>query len=107
MRMVLNMRTLAALPLLLPLLAACGSGSGDDSGELSVVASFYPLQYVAQRVVGDQAEVQSVTAPGAEPHDAELTFSQTAEVVDADVLIHLSEFQPAVDEAVAQATDAV
>ena len=43
-----------------------------DSGEPEVVASFYPLQYVAQRVVGDHAEVANLTQPGVEPHDLEL-----------------------------------
>jgi zinc transport system substrate-binding protein len=87
----------------LPLLAGCGS-AGDDG--LSVVAAFYPLQYVAQRVAGEQTDVLSLTSPGTEPHDAELSVSQTAEVVDADVLVYLSGFQPAVDDAVEQADGA-
>jgi zinc transport system substrate-binding protein len=99
------MRLLAATPLLLALLAGCGSD--DDSDGLTVVASFYPLQYVTQQVAGDHADVSSLTGPGAEPHDAELTVRQTAEVVDADVLVYLSGFQPAVDDAAEQTEAAV
>jgi zinc transport system substrate-binding protein len=106
LRIVPNMRSPTALALLLPLLAACGSGPGSDSGGLSVVTSFYPLQYVTQRVVGNQVDVESLTAPGTEPHDAELTVARTAEVIDADVVVYLSGFQPAVDEAVEQAEGA-
>ncbi len=89
--------------LLLPVLTGCGATH--DNG-LSVVASFYPLQYVAQRVAGDQVDVVNLTSPGMEPHDTELTVSQTAEVVDAEVIVYLSGFQPAVDDALGQAPDA-
>ena len=61
------------------------STSGGSADGLRVVASFYPLQYVAQRVDGDHAEVQSLTSPGKEPHDAELTVRQTAEVAQAAI----------------------
>ena len=44
-----------------------------DEDRLQVLASFYPLQYVAQRVAGERASVRSLTEPGAEPHDVELT----------------------------------
>ncbi len=87
-----------------PLLAACGT-SGDTSGSGDgprVVAAFYPLEYVAQRLAGDHADVQSLATPGAEPHDLELTIAQTAAVADADVLVVSTGFQPAVDATVAQ-----
>jgi zinc transport system substrate-binding protein len=67
-----------------------------------VVASFYPLQYVAQRVAGEHADVDSLTSPGQEPHDLELTVRQTAAVAGADVVVTLSDFQPSVDDAVEQ-----
>ena len=101
------MRFLALLLLTAsPLLSGCGAVAGGGGQGLSVVASFYPLQYVAQRIAGEEADVTSLTAPGTEPHDAELSVSQTAEVVDADVLVYLSGFQPSVDDAVEQAGDA-
>lgn len=88
-------------PLLALLLAGCGN-AGADSGKPTVVASFYPLQYVAERVVGTHAEVRNLTSPGKEPHDLELTVMQTAEVADADIAFYQQGFQPAVDEAIAQ-----
>ena len=42
-------------------LRRCAAG-GDGGAE--VVASFYPLQYVAERIVGDHAEVANLTTPG-------------------------------------------
>jgi zinc transport system substrate-binding protein len=99
MRIIVMYRRLlpfAAL-LLLPL-AACG-GTGND-GRPTVVASFYPLQFVAERIVGDHAEVKNLTSPGVEPHDLELTVRQVAEIGDADVALYESGLQPAVDQAI-------
>lgn len=82
--------------------AACGS-SGPADGGLSVVAGFYPLQFVAQRVGGEGVRVVNLTQPGAEPHDLELSPSQVGEISDADLALYLHGFQPAVDEAIEQA----
>jgi len=90
------------LPLVLVLaaapLSACAVGS--SGGESEVVASFYPLQYVAERVVGEHAEVTNLTEPGVEPHDLELSPQQVAEVSGASVLLYEKGLQPAVDDAV-------
>jgi zinc transport system substrate-binding protein len=106
---------LASVPALALVLAACGSATTDESASttspsavapaVSVVASFYPLEWAAQQVGGDRVEVTSLTAPGAEPHDLELTPQQVAAVTEADLVLYLAEFQPAVDDAVAQAPD--
>ena len=80
------------------------SGPPATDGRLQVVASFYPLQYAAQRVAGKRADVTNLTRPGAEPHDLEIPPKQTAEVVDADLVLYESGFQPAVDDVVAQNT---
>jgi len=87
-------------------LAACSSGgsggSGGSSGDdgVAVLASFYPLQYVTEQVGGDLVSVDSLTPPGAEPHDLELSPAQVDEVGRADLVVYLSEFQAAVDDAV-------
>ena len=90
-------------------LAACGSddttASSADEG-WTVVAAFYPLQFVAERVGGDLVTVTNLTKPGAEPHDLELAPQDLGELTDADLALYLSGFQPAVDEAVATADGA-
>ena len=93
---------LAPAALLLPLLVSCGEDAGASDTRPQVVTGFYALEYVAERIAGDRAQVSSLTTPGQEPHDAELTVSQTAEVAEADLVVHLSGFQPVVDEAVEQ-----
>ena len=93
---------LAALLAVAPLLGACGGALGSDDGRPHVVASFYPLQYVAERVAGDHAEIVNLTTPGGEPHDLELSVRQTAEISEADLAFYQKGFQPAVDDAIEQ-----
>jgi zinc transport system substrate-binding protein len=85
------------------LLADPGPQPATD-GRLSVVASFYPLQYVTQRIAGSHAVVTSLTPPGAEPHDLELTPKDVAGVDRAQLVVYLKGFQPAVDDAVSAET---
>ena len=82
--------------------AAGADGAAADGGGLSVVASFYPLEWLSQQVVGDRASVSTLTPPGAEPHEFELTPQDVAAVADADLVVHLATLQPSVDEAVEQ-----
>jgi zinc transport system substrate-binding protein len=87
-----------------PLLTGCGGGPGDGAGT-QVVASFYPLQYVAQRIAGRHADVEDLASPGVEPHDLELTLQQTAAIADADLVVYSRGFQPAVDDTVDENAD--
>lgn len=80
---------------------AGGAGATAD-GELSVVTSFYPLQYLTERVAGDDATVTNLTQPGSEPHDLELTPALTAEIVDADLVVYESALQPSVADNIDQ-----
>jgi zinc transport system substrate-binding protein len=91
----------------LVLVAGCGTGpaggsSSTSSDQLDVVVAFYPFQFIAERVAGDRARVTSLTQPGAEPHDLELTPRQVGGLSSADLVIYEKTFQPAVDQAVAQ-----
>jgi zinc transport system substrate-binding protein len=92
--------------------ASCGDDSDAASGQtssgdvISIEASFYPLQWMAEQVGGDRVEVASLAEPGAEPHDLELTPRDVADITDADVVVYLAGFQPAVDDAVEQVDDA-
>lgn len=83
------------------LVLTAGCGSDDDAGDdgLQVLAGFYPLEWAAERVGGDRISVDALTPPGAEPHDLELTPRDVASVEDADLLVYLAGFQPALDEA--------
>ena len=88
-------------------LSACTStaSSGDSSskdGSLTVMASFYPLKYLAEKVGGEHVSVTSLTPDGAEPHDLELSPKMVDSLSSADAVIYLAGFQSAVDEAIEQ-----
>jgi zinc transport system substrate-binding protein len=93
---------LSALALATTGCAAFSDNSGAGDGPIQVAAAFYPLQYVTQRVAGDLATVENLTQPGKEPHDLELTIKETAEIVDAGLVVYESGFQPTVDDAIDQ-----
>ncbi|MFE1411813.1 metal ABC transporter substrate-binding protein [Streptomyces sp. NPDC058746] len=80
---------------------ASAAGSGKD-GKLDVMASFYPMQFLAEQIGKDHVKVSTLTKPGVEPHDLEITPKQTGQLGEADVVLYLKTLQPAVDKAVAQ-----
>ncbi|WBP91762.1 metal ABC transporter substrate-binding protein [Kitasatospora cathayae] len=87
-------------------LTACGGSSsakGTD-GKLNVVASFYPMEFLAQQIGKDHVSITDLTAPGVEPHDLELTAKQVAGVQKADAIVYLKGLQPTVDQAVDQSS---
>lgn len=88
-------------------LSACSSTapsstSGAKDGTLTVMASFYPLQYLAEQIGGEHVTVTSLTPAGAEPHDLELSPKTVDALSSADAVIYLAGFQSAVDEAIEQ-----
>ncbi|WP_405853520.1 zinc ABC transporter substrate-binding protein [Streptomyces sp. NBC_00090] len=91
---------------LVSLSACAGTSDAADkgsSGKLDVVASFYPMQYLAEQIGGGHVAVNTLTKPGVEPHDLELKPRQIGELGEADVILYLKGIQPAVDDAIAQA----
>ncbi|MET9379286.1 metal ABC transporter substrate-binding protein [Streptomyces sp. NPDC002992] len=96
-----------AVSLGLVTLSACSGTSGaadkESDGKLAVVASFYPMQYLAEQIGGEHVAVTTLTKPGVEPHDLELKPKQIGELGEADYVLYLKGIQPAVDEAIKQA----
>ncbi|MDT0345258.1 metal ABC transporter substrate-binding protein [Streptomyces litchfieldiae] len=100
---------LAAGATALSLLTVAGCGSDDDGGgggsadgKLDVIASFYPMEFLAERIGGEHVSVSTLAEPGAEPHDLDISPRQTAELTEADLVVYLAGLQPAVDEAIEQ-----
>ncbi len=84
-------------------LTACSSSAADDKdGKLDVVASFYPMQYLAEQIGGDHVSVTNLTEPGQEPHDLDIPAKQRGQLEESDVALYLKGLQPAVDAAIDQ-----
>ncbi|MFF5441044.1 metal ABC transporter substrate-binding protein [Streptomyces achromogenes] len=85
-------------------LAGCSgdaAGAGNTS-KFDVVASFYPMTFLAERIGGDHVHVTTLTSPGQEPHDLELSTRQIASLEESDAVLYLKNLQPSVDKAVDQ-----
>ncbi|WP_062521118.1 metal ABC transporter substrate-binding protein [Demequina silvatica] len=78
-----------------------GGESANPDAALTVAAAFYPLEYVAQHVGGDLVSIVSMTPKGVEAHDVELSPNTVRQLDAADLALYLSDFQPAVDDAIA------
>lgn len=101
--------TVAAVAALSLVLSACSSATPEASssqsataaGEVVIVhAAFYPLEFLAKTIGGDQIQVISLTVPGAEPHDMELSPVQVAELEKTSLALFIDDFMPAVDQAI-------
>jgi zinc transport system substrate-binding protein len=87
--------------------AGCSGGTPANpdvtAPSVRVVTSFYPLQFVAERVGGGLVAVENLTPPGAEPHDLELGANDLVSLREADLVVYLRGVATAVDDAVATA----
>ncbi|KNB52990.1 metal ABC transporter substrate-binding protein [Streptomyces caatingaensis] len=100
----ITVRVAVAAALGLVSLSACASDedAGHKEGQIDVIASFYPMEFLAHEIGGDHVHVTGLTKPGQEPHDLELKPRQVAALGKADAVVYLKGLQPAVDEAVKQ-----
>ncbi|MFD8812718.1 metal ABC transporter substrate-binding protein [Streptomyces sp. NPDC059627] len=84
-------------------LTACGGdATAAQTGKFDVVASFYPMAYLADQIGGGHVHVTSLTQPGQEPHDLEISARDNAMLQESDAVLYLKNLQPSVDDAVAQ-----
>jgi len=90
-------------------LAACSSSTDGErsrdpkAGRPVIATSFYPIQWLASQLVGDDAEVISLTPEGTEPHDIAVDANGQKELSKANVVLYLGAgFQPDVQRAVDQ-----
>ncbi|WP_405967193.1 metal ABC transporter substrate-binding protein [Streptomyces sp. NBC_00015] len=103
-RLISGTAVAAVTALGLGTLSACSSDSAAaaNTDKFDVVASFYPMAFLAEQIGGDHVNVTSLTEPGQEPHDLEISAKQTAALQESDAVLYLKDLQPSVDDAVAQ-----
>ncbi|MEV7234904.1 metal ABC transporter substrate-binding protein [Streptomyces sp. NPDC051020] len=102
-RLIPTAAVAGAVALGLTALSACSPSDAADhkaGDKLNVVASFYPMQFLAEEIGGTHVSVSTLTKPGVEPHDLELSPRQIGGLGDADYILYLKGIQPAVDDAI-------
>jgi zinc transport system substrate-binding protein len=79
------MRTaVLAMLLVAPLIAGCAT---EGSGAPDVMTTFYPLEFLGDRIANGTLRVDSLVAPGVEPHDWEPTPADVARMAGARLYV--------------------
>ncbi len=100
---------MSRLVVLAVVLVAAAGCDGDERERPTVVAGFYPLAWAAAQVAEDaevEFEIVNLTRAGAEPHDLELSPDDVELVRDAEVVVYVGGFQPALEDALEERTGA-
>lgn len=82
--------------------ASTAQASGSSADTMTVAASFYPIQFLAERIGGDLVSVYSVTPQNVDPHSFELSPRDVTDLDNADLVVYVPGFQPSLDSAVDQ-----
>jgi zinc transport system substrate-binding protein len=104
MKMKLGILSSAVVATALAVTGCAGSAPTTSAGgateKINVTVAAYPLQFLTERILGEAGTVTNLTAPGAEPHDLELSAKQIADMSASAAVVYIAGFQPAVDEAI-------
>lgn len=88
----MSLKTILASLATCIVLSGCGTttpaAAPATPAKLSVVASFYPLAFLAESIGGSNVQVTTIIPAGAEPHDYEPTPKEIASIYKAAVFIH-------------------
>lgn len=94
---------LLALALISPALVACSSSdnAAEPVDRIVVSAALFPIAEIAQRVGGELVEVVTLTPPGSDAHDVELTAKQVQRLEQSDAVLYFGDnFQPGTQKAI-------
>lgn len=84
----------SVLPLILSAAALATAGCSAPAAKagtetFQVAASFYPVQYLAERIAGDSAAVTGLTPAGQEPHSVVLTGPDLVSLQESDLVFYI------------------
>ncbi len=77
-----------ALIIIITVTAVGLTTSTQETGKLSVVATFYPLAYLTERIGGDHVAVTQLVPSNTEIHTWEPSASHIAAAQDADIIVY-------------------
>jgi zinc transport system substrate-binding protein len=73
-------------------LAACNqtekTQSSEDTKQLTVFTTIYPLQYFTERIGGDLVKIENIVPPGSDAHSVEINTKTMMKVAESDAFIH-------------------
>src|SRR5688572_6353527 len=98
--MILSIRIIIFIALSMTVLTGC-SKLAEPEGKPAIVTSFYPMQYIAERIAGDDATVEALVPAGVEPHDWEPSPNDIVSIQNARVFVYLGILESWADQVVA------
>lgn len=72
------------------LLVGCAA-QNEETKEIQIVTTFYPVYEFTRQVAGEEADVSMLVEAGTEPHDFEPSAKDIAEIQEADVFVYENE----------------
>ncbi len=85
--------------LLISILSVGCTSSTHSATSRKYIASFYPLEYLMQELLGSSKDTANITPVGAEPHELELSPDLAIDIQDADFVIAMGKgFAPSVEK---------
>lgn len=101
---IVPVKRFLAMASLVLALSACGSSSSQPdtkNAQITVAASFYPIEEIVRRVGGTHVSVVGLTTAGEGAHDVQLTAKNLDVLASASAVFYISDgFQPDVEKAV-------
>ncbi|MDQ0999747.1 zinc transport system substrate-binding protein [Neobacillus niacini] len=84
--------TILSVLALMLFLAACNqtekTQSSEDTKQLTVFTTIYPLQYFTERIGGDLVKIENIVPPGSDAHSVEISTKTMMKVAESDAFIH-------------------
>ena len=80
--------------------AGCTSTGSGGTGKVQATGETYPLSWIISAVGGDRVWVNTLVAPGSEPHGYELSPQQVTALGRSDLVVYVRTLATAVDDAV-------
>ncbi|GEN53532.1 metal ABC transporter solute-binding protein, Zn/Mn family [Halobacillus faecis] len=62
--------------------------ASDESGQVNVYTTVYPLQFFTEQIGGETVSVQSILPPGSDAHTYEPTTKEMVKMAEADLFIY-------------------
>lgn len=91
--------------LFLFVLSACSHETDESNEKLHIYTSIYPLQFIAQQLLGDEATVSSVYPPGVDAHTYEPAARDITAIAKADAFFYVGGHMESFSETIARTLD--
>lgn len=85
----MKVKTVLGIFLFAIFLSACNGTETPSDSSLTIYTSIYPIQFIAEEIAGEDADVTSIFPPGVDAHTYEPTSKEITEIAKGDAFIYL------------------